>query len=148
MRVFIGLGMNRIMIAWIAVVTVIFQTGCVGTEKRASLVYGCSTFSAGDSVVIEFGDTHTTVWRQTVREDGTIALPFNKSVRIVDKTKSQLEKAIHDIYVPTVMKRLTVRVKGAIQLFYVAGEVKNSGPERASGRYHCDGGDQCGRKLY
>lgn len=62
---------------------------------------------------------------QKVKENGTVSLKYIGSVKAVGLTAGQLEKAIHDAYVPKFYKHISVVVVADNQFFYVSGEVKN-----------------------
>jgi polysaccharide export outer membrane protein len=59
-----------------------------------------------------------------VRDDGTISLPLNVTIKAAGKRKADLEAEIRDQYVPRLFKRLDVSVKTEDRLFYVGGYVK------------------------
>jgi len=83
-------------------------------------------FHLGDSVTVDFSGTATPIPEivQTVTEDGTITLPYIGAVRAVGMTSGELQKEIHDLYVPKYYVRLTITVSGQLRFFYVGGEVK------------------------
>lgn len=56
-----------------------------------------------------------------------ISLPFGRSVEAVGKTKSELEQAIRDIYIPELYNRMTVVVDLEDRFYFVKGEVRNPG---------------------
>jgi protein involved in polysaccharide export with SLBB domain len=70
---------------------------------------------------------------ERIGEDGTISLLYIGQVKAVGKTASQLQKEIHDLYVPKYYNGLNVTVLGDAKFFYVDGEV------RASGKYEYPG---------
>jgi polysaccharide export outer membrane protein len=80
-------------------------------------------------VVIDFADNQglPSPWLQTVREDGSISLPLNQTVVAGGKRKGELEKAIHDVYVPNILKRVTVNVRSEDRTYFVTGEVRTPG---------------------
>jgi protein involved in polysaccharide export with SLBB domain len=94
-----------------------------------------STYRPGDTILIDFADNPgiPTPWTQTVREDGTIGLPFNQTVMAAGKQKAQLEKAIQDMYVPKILTRLTVNIRSEARYFFVTGEVKIPGQKQHTG---------------
>ena len=59
-----------------------------------------------------------------ISEDGTITLQLIGAIKAAGKTASELQKDIHDAYVPKYYLRLTVTVGGQDRLYYVGGEVK------------------------
>lgn len=64
---------------------------------------------------------------ERIKADGTITLPLVGPVRAVGKTAGELQKEIHDKYVPKYYVRLTVVVQPKEQAYYVGGEVRSSG---------------------
>ena len=88
-----------------------------------------STYRPGDKILIDFADNPgiPPSWQQTVREDGTITLPFNQTVMAAGKQKAQLEEAIRIIYVPKILTRLTVNIRAETRYFFVTGEVRIPG---------------------
>jgi len=63
-----------------------------------------------------------------IKEDGTITLPDVGRVVAAGKTPGELEDAIHDLYVPKVVRHLNVTVKNTSdRVYYVRGEVKAPG---------------------
>ena len=117
-----------------------FQLGCENTPKISGgdanpLPRTSTEYRPGDRILIDFADNPgiPSSWAQTVREDGTIGLPFNQIVRAEAKNKAQLEQAIHDIYVPKILKRITVNIRAESRYFFVKGEVKNPGQKEHTG---------------
>lgn len=86
------------------------------------------TLRANDLVIINFFDlpngTQMPEFRDRIRDDGTITLPYNVIVQAAGKTPGQLQDAIRDAYVPKLFNRLTVSVKTEERWYYVGGEVK------------------------
>lgn len=84
----------------------------------------------GDQVTVKFSGTTDQSLQEHVeriKEDGTITLPHILEVKAVGKTLGELQKHIHDRYVPDYYKRLTVTVTGEQRVYYVGGQVKNPG---------------------
>jgi len=86
----------------------------------------------GDVLVVTFGDLPQTSkidpFDTRVRDDGTITLIYNQPFKAAGKRTGDLEKEIHDFYVPKYFINLTVTVRIAGDRFiYVDGEVKVSG---------------------
>jgi protein involved in polysaccharide export with SLBB domain len=92
-------------------------------------------YRPGDRINIDFIDTAglPSNWQQTVREDGTITLPLGQIVRAAGLRKGELESAIHDLYVPRILRRLTVNVRSEQRSYFVSGEVKNPGQKEHTG---------------
>src|SRR5439155_7264769 len=63
---------------------------------------------------------------QRVRDDGTITLLYNQVFHAVGKRTGDLEKEIHDFYVPRYYINLTVtvRISSDTRFYYVDGEVR------------------------
>ena len=86
---------------------------------------------ANDAVIINFTDLPSAMGPQqplllTIKEDGTIRLIQDQVFVAAGKTRNQLEKEIHDRYVPDFFKTLTVMVgyQPQSQFYNVGGEVK------------------------
>jgi protein involved in polysaccharide export with SLBB domain len=70
---------------------------------------------------------------ERIGEDGTINLLYIGPVTAVGKTASELQKEIHDLYVPKYYRELNVTVKGETRYFYVDGEVFQRGAKEYPG---------------
>jgi polysaccharide biosynthesis/export protein VpsN len=85
----------------------------------------------GESVSVVFSGTpdptDLPTHEETIKEDGTITLPLIGPVKAVGLTAGELQKNIHDLYVPKYYVRLNVVVKPGDVVYYVRGEVKNPG---------------------
>jgi polysaccharide export outer membrane protein len=117
--------------------------GCGGggaVQRSGGAVGGAVTRSAytnfvdflrpGDLVEVRFSGNpsapDTKVER--IKDDGTISLPFlTEPVVAAGKTAGDLQREIHDRYVPNYFRQLTVTVGTDQRVFFVDGEVKNSG---------------------
>jgi protein involved in polysaccharide export with SLBB domain len=86
------------------------------------------TLHVGDGLTIEFSDMAIPVppREERIKEDGTITLLEGKTFVANGKTRGQLEKEIHDWYVPRFYLKMTVSVgrQKDTQFYYVRGEVK------------------------
>ena len=96
-------------------------------------------FHIGDPVAVTFtafvsDDTGLKDFIGRIQEDGTITLPLIGSVTAVGKTEGELQKDIHDLYVPKYYQNLTVTVKGQGTFFYVDGEVAQRGQKEYPGQ--------------
>jgi protein involved in polysaccharide export with SLBB domain len=82
----------------------------------------------GDVMNIEFSDLPVMVGsrEERIKDDGTVTLMEDKTFVAAGKTRGQLEKEIHDFYVPRYYLKMTVsiRPKDQTQFYYVRGEVK------------------------
>jgi polysaccharide export outer membrane protein len=92
-----------------------------------------TTYHPGDKINIEFDNGLPNPWNQTVREDGSIGLPLNKSVMAAGKKKAELEEDIRKVYVPTYLNRLTVNIRSEERSYFVKGEVRNPGQKQHTG---------------
>ncbi len=70
---------------------------------------------------------------ERIKEDGTITLPLIGAVKAVDRSPGEVQKEIHDLYVPKYYVRLTVTVTPADRYFFVSGEVKGPGRQVYAG---------------
>jgi polysaccharide export outer membrane protein len=61
---------------------------------------------------------------ERIKEDGTLTLQLIGGVKAEGRTAGQLQKDIHDKYVPSYFQRLTVTVKTENRVFFVDGEVR------------------------
>ena len=95
-----------------------------------------TSFRPGDKIEIQFTDTSglPPSWQQTVREDGTITLPLNQTVQAAGLRKGELEASIRDVYVPKILRRLTVNVRADRRNYFVSGEVKLPGEKEHTGQ--------------
>jgi polysaccharide biosynthesis/export protein VpsN len=86
-------------------------------------------FHVGDTVTVDLSGTLQKIPEnvQTVTEEGTVTLPYIGPVRAAGLTAGELQKEIHDAYVPKYYTELTVNVSGQQLVFYVGGEVKIPG---------------------
>lgn len=87
--------------------------------------------TTSDVLVITFADTPNPVppFDQRVRDDGTITLIYNQVFHAAGKRAGDLEKEIHDFYVPSYFRNLTVtvRISRENRFYYVDGEVRGQG---------------------
>ena len=60
-----------------------------------------------------------------VSEEGTITLQLIGAVKAAGKSAGELQKDIHDAFVPKFFQRLTVTVREQDRFYYVGGEVKS-----------------------
>lgn len=82
----------------------------------------------GDVITIEFTDMPSVMLprEERIKEDGSLTLLEGKTFIAAGKTRGQLEREIHDFYVPRFYLKMTVsiRQKEQTQFYYVRGEVK------------------------
>jgi protein involved in polysaccharide export with SLBB domain len=92
------------------------------------------TFAKDDLVIITFsGQQDLQPHEERIKEDGTITLQYIGSIKAEGKTTGELQREIHDAYVPTYYKRLTPTVKTDRQIYYVQGQVRQSGRQEYLG---------------
>jgi len=91
-------------------------------------------FAKGDNVIIIFsGQEDLKPHEETIKEDGTITLEHINSIKAEGKTAGELQREIHDAYVPTFYKRLNVTIKTDRLIYYVQGYVRQSGRQEYIG---------------
>jgi protein involved in polysaccharide export with SLBB domain len=91
-------------------------------------------FAKDDLVIITFsGQQDLQPHEERIKEDGTITLQYINSIKAEGKTTGELQREIHNAYVPTFYKRLTVTVKTDRQIYYVQGQVRQSGRQEYLG---------------
>jgi protein involved in polysaccharide export with SLBB domain len=128
-------------------------TGCQTASSdsiRFTAVEGEETFGglpmgsgAGESAVLAKGDRVKVVFsglqepplphEEQIKEDGNITLPYIGAVKAEGKTTAELQKEIHDKYVPTHYKHLTITVSTDRRVYYVQGQVRASGRQEYLG---------------
>ena len=88
-------------------------------------------YRVGDTVVVTYSDTPPDnpipPYEETIKEDGTITPPLIGPVHAAGKTAGELQKEIHDDYVPKYFVRLNITVGSGDRVYYVGGEVHNPG---------------------
>ncbi len=94
-----------------------------------------TTYSPGDKVIIEFDNGLPANWQQVVREDGSISLPLitDRVLIAAGKRKGELEEEIRKIYVPSILRRLTVNIRSEERSYFVNGEVRTPGQKPHTG---------------
>lgn len=112
--------------------------GCAGGPTNAPPASGDRAASGGwvdtlrkdDMVQITFSGIPNPPpdHEERIKEDGTITLQLVGSVPAEGMSAGQLQKAIHDKYVPDYYQRLTVTVQTENRVFFVDGEVRK--PDR------------------
>ena len=135
---------RKIVATSLAVITSVLFTGCgelnTGQATPPAAPSGAGTaagaaaeragvLQVGDLVKIDFsGPTNAPQpHEEHIKDDGTISLQYVESVKASGKSAGQLQKEIHDLYVPRYYKYLNVTVRAADQLYYVGGEVRQGG---------------------
>jgi polysaccharide biosynthesis/export protein VpsN len=83
----------------------------------------------GDALVVNFSDIPNPMpaSEDTIKEDGTITLPYNQKFVAAGKTVGTLQAEIRERYVTNYWKFLTVSIKIADRYYYVGGETRIPG---------------------
>ncbi len=118
----------------------LWATGCGttgGTAQRAGAERPAlvDVLKKGDLVEVTFSGNPTPPEdkAERIKDDGTITLPLIGAVVAEGKKPGELQKYIHDQYVPRFYQRLTVTVRTENRVFFVDGEVKSPGQILYSG---------------
>jgi polysaccharide export outer membrane protein len=95
----------------------------------ATLLQNADRFAVGDLITVKFSGTIDNIppHEERTKDDGNITLPLIGAVQAAGKTPTELQKEIHDRYVPDYYKRLTVIVTGEQRVYYVGGQVRQPG---------------------
>ncbi|MCW5554703.1 MAG: SLBB domain-containing protein [Verrucomicrobiae bacterium] len=106
---------------------VITGAGALGSPSVNTNV---GVFTVGDIVTVNFSGNIDSIptHEERIPEDGRITLPLIGPVVAAGKTAAELQKVVHDLYVPRYYRRLTVTVVPKDLVFYVGGEVRREGP--------------------
>jgi protein involved in polysaccharide export with SLBB domain len=104
-----------------------------GDDPSASSVH------TGDTLKVTFADTPVPLQpldEVKVQDDGTIKLYYNEVFKADGLTTPELEKLIHDRYVPKYFTHVTIMVSHAVanRYYFVGGEVKMPGQRQYLGR--------------
>jgi len=142
LRTFSG---HRWFVASMALAASLLFTGCRSAEvpvfssdAPGTLMGGTGTnasevgrFAVGDVVTVMLigPEPPLPVHEERTKEDGSITMDLIGSVRAAGKSAGELQKEIHDRYVPKFYTRLTVVVKSPELSYSVGGEVKQEGPK-------------------
>ncbi len=100
-----------------------------GAHASVATPADVARFHVGDTVIVVFSGLPTTIepHQEPIKEDGTITLTDIGKVPAVGKTAGELQDEIHDLYVPSLYRHLTVTVNIGERVYYVRGEVKAPG---------------------
>jgi protein involved in polysaccharide export with SLBB domain len=92
-------------------------------------------FAKDDMVRVTFSDTPVPPepHEESIKEDGTITLPAIGAIKAEGRTPGELQKAIHEKYVPDYYKRLNVVVSTNRRVYYVSGQVRQPGRQEYIG---------------
>lgn len=112
-------------------------SGCQTGQKNADVPEDIGTkFHVGDMVgvtLVPLSGENVMTSEQRIGEDGSITLLYIGQVTAINKTATELQREIHDLYVPKYYKGMNVVVKGDTRYFFVDGEVRNPGNKELSG---------------
>lgn len=99
------------------------------TGTKTSETNRGAVFVQDDLVTVTFSGVEypPPMHEERIKADGTITLPLVGPVTAVGKTAGELQKEIHDKYVPKYFVRLVVVVQPKEQAYYVGGEVRQPG---------------------
>jgi len=95
-----------------------------------TLKTGMIPFQIGDTVTVDLTGTPLTIPQVNLvlSGAGTISLPLlETNIPAIGKTPRELEKIIHDLYVPSQFTHIGVVVTPGPRYFYVSGQINNSG---------------------
>jgi polysaccharide export outer membrane protein len=117
-------------VAALGVVAIAALSGCQsGTNYGPIPAEAGNTLHVGEVVSVMAvplsGPEGTIAHQERIGEDGTISLLYLGQVTAAGKTPTQLQKEIHDLYVPKYYKGMNVTVSGESRYFYVIGEVRS-----------------------
>lgn len=105
------------------------STSAPAADADTNMSPEVAKFHIGDTVTVTFSGLPTDILPHTepIKEDGTITLPDIGKVTAAGKTAGQLQNEIHDLYVPSLYRHLTVTISSGDRVYYVRGEVKGGG---------------------
>ena len=100
-----------------------------GHQGLAAVTQRGDRFQITDQVTVKFSGTVDPIppHEERIKDDGTITLSLIGAVKAAGKTPGDLQKEIHDLYVPDYYKRLTITVTGEQRVYSVGGQVKAPG---------------------
>jgi protein involved in polysaccharide export with SLBB domain len=130
---------SRWTVALGVVLVVALFNGCQTAPKFGDVPQESgNVFHVGDRVIVKFmGNTSADVLPdhiERIHDDGTITLSLIGSVTVAGKTAGDIQKEIHDRYVPKLFPELTVTVGGDASYFYVLGDVAGPGQKEYPGQ--------------
>jgi protein involved in polysaccharide export with SLBB domain len=106
------------------------ETGKWAASTNATTGFVAETLGrlrVGELLSVSYTDTPIPIppFDGRIKEDGKITLMQNQEFAAAGKTVAELEKEIHDRYVPKYFVNLTVTVRAQERFFYVDGQVKS-----------------------
>jgi len=112
----------------VVLVAALCGCGTTGPKYTDAPAEAGNTFHIGEVVTVKFVSLSTITdlpdHTERIGEDGNISLLYIGQVKAEGKTAAQLQKEIHDAYVPKYYNGLNVTVTGDAKYFYVNGEVR------------------------
>lgn len=128
---------NRLRLLCLAVLPllVLCFTGCAGSSQPDAPLNPAAAVShlqLGDTVTVTLDGLPTPVppHEESIKDDGTITLDLIGPIKAQSKTLGQLQRDIHDAYVPRFYTHLDVAVTTTgDRVYYVQGEVTRPGEQ-------------------
>ncbi|MGA2555527.1 MAG: hypothetical protein ABSG04_04560 [Verrucomicrobiota bacterium] len=118
------------MAGWAA--ATLFLAGCVSdtTTPPPNRSIDLIPLQNGDGIEVDLTGTAQTIQPTitTLNGTGTISLPsLETNILAIGKTPHELEKIIHDQYVPNIYTHISVTVNPGSRYYYVSGHINGSG---------------------
>lgn len=103
------------------------------TASPATGISDADRFRMGDLVKVTFSGLADPILphEERIKDDGNITLSMIGSLKAVGKTPGELQKELYDLYVPKYFKPssgFNLTVQSMERVYYVGGEVRQSGP--------------------
>lgn len=129
-------------LGWICLLAVLAGCGSMqntnngNNADQTTGILGSGRLQVEDSVTVVFSGSPNPPDRfeGRIKQDGMISLPLIGSVKVLGMTTAELEKKLHDLYVPKYFIQLSVNVNSENRFVYVQGEVNNKSRQVYSGR--------------
>jgi len=117
---------------WVLVLGVVLAatlSGCATGERYAEVTPETgNAFHVGEVISVKAisfsGEPIFPDHTERIGEDGNISLLYIGQVKAEGKTAAQLQKEIHDLYVPKYYNGLNITIYGDAKYFFVDGEVR------------------------
>jgi len=115
-----------------ALVLVAGWLGCAGNPPNQTQANPCviDAIIVGEHLAITISDipgAQQPDLHVQVKDDGTISLPMGVNVVAAGKKLGQVEKELHDLYVPKYYVQMSIALKAEDRWYSVGGEVKQPG---------------------
>lgn len=124
---------KRLLFGGFGVVLLLLGAGCLSNHAGRNAGGKPET-----SALLHVGDTLEVVFsgisnpppphKEQIKDDGKITLPYLPPIQAEGQTPGDLQKIIHDLYVPKYYVHLTVTVSTGNRFVYVTGNVGSPGP--------------------